>query len=174
MFNFDYITNQDIKGHNPKWTEIPDISWRILTGRGSGSRKTNSLLNLLNWEPDIDKIYLSAKYPYEAKFELLINKRKSTGLMYLNDWKSFIKCSNDMDDIYKNIEDYNPNKKQIILIVSDGMIAEMVSNKILNPIVTELFIRGGKLNISFAAPKNIRPNSRHYFLMKIPNERKLQ
>ena len=174
MFNFDYITKQDIKGHNLKWTEIPYISWRILTGRGSGSRKTNSLLNLLNWEPDIDKIYLSAKYPYEAKFELLINKRKSTGLMYLNDWKSFIKCSNDMDDIYKNIEDYNPNKKQIILIVSDGMIAEMVSNKILNPIVTELFIRGGKLNISFAAPKNIRPNSRHYFLMKIPNERKLQ
>ena len=174
MFNFDYITKQDIKGHNPKWTEIPDISWRILTGRGSGSRKTNSLLNLSNCEPDIDKIHLSTKHPYEAKFTLLINKRKSTGSMYLNDWKSFIKCSNDMDDIYKNIEDYNPNKKQIILIVSDGMIAEMVSNKILNPIVTELFIRGGKLNISFAAPKNIRPNSRHYFLMKIPNERKLQ
>ena len=75
-----------------------------------------------------------------------------------------------MDDIYKNIEDYNPNKKQMILIVSDDMIAEMVSNKILNPIVTELFIRGGKLNISFAAPKNIRPNSRHYFLMKIPTK----
>ena len=173
MFNFDYITKQGIKGHNPKSTEIPDISWRILTGRGSGSRKTNSLLNLLNCEPDIDKIYLSAKYPYEAKFELLINKRKSTGLMYLNDLKYFIKCSNDMVDIYKDIEDYNPNKKQI-LIVSDDMISEMVSNKILNPIVTELFIRGGKLNISFAAPKNIRPNSRHYFLMKIPNERKLQ
>ena len=79
-----------------------------------------------------------------------------------------------MDDIYKNIEDYNPNKKQIILIVSDDMIAEMVSNKILNPIVTELFIRGGKLNISFATLKNIGPNSRHYFLMKILNERKLQ
>ena len=79
-----------------------------------------------------------------------------------------------MVDIYKDIEDYNPNKKQIILIVSDDMIAEMVSNKILNPIVTELFIRGGKLNISFAARKNFRPNSRHYFLMKIPNERKLQ
>ena len=69
--------------------------------------------------------------------------------MYLNDWKSFIECSNDMDDIYKSIEDYNPNKNQIILIVFDDMIAEMVSNKILNPKVTESFIRGRKLNYCF-------------------------
>ena len=79
---------------------------------------------------------------------MLINKRESTGLKYLNDSKAFIEYSNDMDDIYKNIEEYNPNKKRKILIVFDDMIADMLSNKKLNPIVTELFIRGRKLNIS--------------------------
>ena len=87
-----------------------------------------------------------------------------------------------MDDIYKNIEGYNPNKKRKILIVFDNMIADMLSNKKLNPIVTELFIRGRKLNISlvfitqsyFAVPKNVRLNSTHYLVMKIPNKRKLQ
>ena len=87
-----------------------------------------------------------------------------------------------MDDIYKNIEGYNPNKKRKILILFDDMIADMLNNKKLNPIVTELFIRGGKLNISivfilksyFFVPKNIRLNSMHYFIMKILNKRELQ
>ena len=87
-----------------------------------------------------------------------------------------------MDGIYKNIEDYNPNRKQKILIIYVDMIADMLSNKKINPIVTELFIRGRKLNISlvfitqsyFAVPKNIRLNSTHYFVMKIPNKRELQ
>ena len=87
-----------------------------------------------------------------------------------------------MDDIYKNIEEYNPNKKRKVLVVFDDTIADMLSNKKLDPIVTELFIRGRKLNISlvfitqsyFAAPKNIRLNSTHYFVMKIPNKRELQ
>ena len=76
---------------------------------GSGSGKTNALFNLIDHEADIDKIYLYAKYPYEAKHQLLINKRESTGLSYS---KAFIKYSNDMDDIYKNVEEYNPNKKE--------------------------------------------------------------
>ena len=79
-----------------------------------------------------------------------------------------------MDDIYKNIEEYNPNKKRKILIVFDDMIADMHSNKNLNPLVTELFIRGRGLNISiafitqsyFSLPKNIRLNYAHYFIMK--------
>ena len=86
-----------------------------------------------------------------------------------------------MDDIYKNIEEYNPNKKRKILIVFDDMIADMLSNKKLNPIVTELFIRGRKLNIScfyntilFSVPRNIRQTSTHYFIIKIPNKRELQ
>ena len=87
-----------------------------------------------------------------------------------------------MDGIYKNIEDYNPNRKQKILIIYVDMIADMLSNKKINSIVTELFIRGRKLNISlvsitqsyFAVPKNIRLNSTHYFIMNIPNKRELQ
>ena len=140
------------------------------------------MLNLINNEPDIDNICLSAKDPSEAKYQLLTNKRKNTGLKYFNDSKDFIEYSFDTDDIYKNIEDYNPNKKRKTLIVFDNMIADMLSNKKLNPIVTELFIRGRKLNISlvfitqsyFAVPKNIRLNSTHYFVMKIPNKRELQ
>ena len=140
------------------------------------------MLNLINHELDIDKIYLYDKYPYEAKYQILINKRQSTGLKYLNGLKAFTEYSNDMDDIYKNIEEYNPNKKRKILFVFDDMITDMLSNEKLNPIVTELFIRGRKLNTSlvfvtksyFTVPKYIRLNSANYFVMKIPNKRELQ
>ena len=96
--------------------------------------------------------------------------------------KAFIEYSNDMDDIYKNFEDYYPNKKRNILIVFDDMIADMLSDKNLNPIVTEMFIRRRKLNIYFAfitqscfpVPKNITLNSVHYFVMKILNKWELQ
>ena len=89
--------------------------------------------------------------------------------------------SNDMQDVHKNIEDYNPIKKRKVLIVFDDMIAEMISNNKLNPIVTELFIRGRKLNISivfitqsyFKVPKGVRLNSTHFSIMKIPNKREL-
>ena len=80
MFNFDYVTKEDIKKHNPKWPEIPDHSYRILIIGGSGSGKTNALLNLINHKPIIHKTFLYAKDPYEAKYQLLINKRESTGL----------------------------------------------------------------------------------------------
>ena len=139
------------------------IIYKILIIGGSGSAKTNSLFNLINQQPDIDKSYLYTKDPYDAKYQFLINERESTDLKPFNDSKSFIEYSNDMDDIYKRIEEYNPNKKRIILIVFD----DMLSNKKLNPLVTELFIRGRKLNISivfitqpyFSVPKNIRLNS---------------
>ena len=91
---------------------------------------------------------LYAKDPYETNYQLLIRNRESTGLKYLNDSKGFVEYSNDMVDIYKNIEEYNPNKKQKVLIVFDDMIADMLSNKKRNPMVTELLIRGRKLNIS--------------------------
>ena len=90
--------------------------------------------------------------------------------------------SNDMQDVYKNIEDYNPIKKRKIFIIFDDMIADMINNNKLNPIVTELFIRGRKFNISivvitelyFKVPKDVRLNSTHFFIMKIPNKRELQ
>ena len=104
------------------------------------------------------------------------------GLRHLNDPKAFIKYSNDMQYVYKNIEEYNIGKKHKVLIVFDDMIADMINNKKLNLVITELFIRGRKLNISivfitqsyFKVPKDVRLNSTHFFIMKIPNERELQ
>ena len=91
--------------------------------------KPNALLNLTNDKPDIDKICLYGKDPFDAKYQLLINKIESTGLKYSNDPKAFIESLNNMNDIYKNIKEYNSNKKQKILIVFDDMIDDMLSNK---------------------------------------------
>ena len=121
-----------------------------------------------------------AKDPYEAKHQFLINKRESTGIKHSNDHKAFIEYSNDMQDVYKNIDEYNPDKENKILIVFDDMIADMINNKKLNSIVTELFIRGRKLNISlifitqlyFKVPKDVRLNTTHLFIGKIPNKEK--
>ena len=114
---------------------------------GSGSRKTNALLNLKNNQPYIDKIYLYAKDPYEAQYKFLINKRESTGLKHFNDTKAFIEYSNDIQDVYKTIGEDNIDKKRKILIVFDDMIADMINNKKVNSVVTDLF-RGRKLDIS--------------------------
>ena len=90
--------------------------------------------------------------------------------------------SNDMQDVHNNIEGYNPGKKRKILIVFDDMIADMINNKKLNPVVTELFIRCRNLNIPivfitqlyFKVPKDVRLNSPHFFIMQIRNKRELQ
>ena len=124
----------------------------------------------------MQKIHVKKKYRY------LINKREKVGLDYLKDPKSFMEYSNDMQHVSKNIEDYNPGNKRKILIVFNNMIADMINNKKLNPVVTKLFIRGRKLNISiafitqsyFKVLKDVRLNSRHFFIMKIPSKRELQ
>ena len=139
-------------------------------------------MNLINNQPDIDKIYLYAKDPYEKKYQYLINKREKVGLNHFSDPKAFMEYSNDMHDVYKNIKDYNPIRKRKVLIIFDEMIADMINNNKLNPIVTELFIRGRKLNISivlitqsyFKVPKDVGLNSTHFFIMKIPNKTELQ
>ena len=139
-------------------------------------------MNLIHNQSNIDKKYLYAKDPYEAKYQYLIKKREKVGLDHFKDPKAFMEFSNDMQDVYKNIEDYNAGKKCKILIVFDEMIADMINNKKLNPVVTELFIRGRKLNISivfitqsyFNVPKDVGLNSTHLFIMKIPNKRELQ
>ena len=120
----------------------------------------------------------------EAKYQLLLKKKKKerTGSNYFNDSKAFIEYWNGIDDIYKNVKEYNPNKKRKILIIFHGMIIDILINKKLNPIVTELFIRGRKLSISllfialsyFAAPKDNWLYSTHYFVMKILNKIELQ
>ena len=70
-----------------------------------------------------------AKDPYQAVYKFLINKRESTGLKHFNDWKAFIEYSNDMQNVYKNIEEYNLDKKHKILVVFDNMIADMINDK---------------------------------------------
>ena len=155
----------------------------ILIIGASGSGKTNSLLNLLETQPNIDKIYLYARDPYEAKYQYLINKGERVGINHFNDPKAFIEYSNDMHDVYKNIDDYNLDKENEILIVFDDMIPDMIHNKKLNSIVTELLIRHRKLNISivfithisyFKIPIDVRLNTSHAFLAKIPDKRQLQ
>ena len=118
----------------------------------------------------------------ESKTTFLTNKQKSTGVKHFINSKAFVKYSNEIDDIYKKIEEYNPNKQPKMLIVFDDMIADMFSNENVSPIVTELFIRGRKLNNSFVfitqsyftVSKNIKLSCTHCFIMKIPNKRELQ
>ena len=100
---------------------------------------------MINNQPDIDNIYLYAKDLYEAKYQFLISERESTGLKHLNDPKVFVEYSNNMYDLYKNINEHNPDRENKILIVFDDMIIDMINSKKLDSIVTELFIRGRKL-----------------------------
>ena len=158
------LLNENKTEHNLKQPYIPDYPYRILIIGGSGLRKSNALLNLTNNQLDIDKIYLYVKDAYESKHQFSITKRKQLGLKYYDDLKAFIEDSNDMQDAYKNIEEYNPGKKRKILIVFDDMTANMINNKKLNPTVTEIFIRGRKFNISIflshnQVPKDVILNS---------------
>ena len=129
MINLDHYANESKTQHNSNWPYIPDHLYRILIISGSGSGKTIALLNLINNQPDIDKMYLYAKDLYENKYQCLINKRKSMGLKHFNYSKAFIEYSNDIQDVYKNIDEYDPGKKRKILIVFDDMIADMINNK---------------------------------------------
>ena len=149
---------------------------------GSGSGKTNALLNLINEQKDIDKMYLYAKDLSEPKYEYLIKYRENAGIKYVNDLNVFIECSNTMDDVYENIDDYNPSRKRKILIIFDDMIADIMTNKKFQSIIKELFIRCRKINISlvfitqsyFSVPKDVRLNSTHYLIMKINNRIELK
>ena len=162
--------------HNPNWSYIPDHLYRILIIDRSGSGKTNVLLNLIKHQrPDIDKIYLHVKFPLESKYQLLINGREKVGIENLKNPKAFIDYLQTTDHVYENLEDYNPKRKRRVLIVFWWYDSRY-------GIVTELFWRGRKLNMSlvflsqsyFKMPKTIRLNATHYFIMKIPNKRELQ
>ena len=108
---------------------------------GSGSGKTNILLNLIKEQDDIDKIYLYAEDLSESKYKFLIKKREDVGTNHFNDPNAFIECSITMDDAYLNIDDYNPSAKRKILIMFDDMIADIVASKKFQSIINELFIR---------------------------------
>ena len=176
MFNLDSITNENNKEDNQKWPYISDHPYTVLITGGSGSRKTNTLLNLIKEQDDTDKVYLYAKYLSEPKYEFFIKKSEGAGVKH--DSKAFIECSNTMNDVYENTDEYNPNRKRKILIVFDDMIADIMTNKKFQAIVKELFIRCRKLNISlafitqsyFSVPKDVRLNSTHFWLWKLTTE----
>ena len=148
---------------------------------GSGSGKANALLNLKEEQDYVDKIYLYAKDLSEPKYEFWIRKSEDAGIKHLNDPNAFIDCSIIMDDVYEDIDDYNPNREKK-LIVFDDMIAGIMTNKKIQAIIKELFIRCRKLNISlvfitqssFSVPKDARLNSTHYLIMKINSKKELQ
>ena len=183
MFNLDAVTKENSKDYSKKWL------YRMLIIGPSESRKTNELLNLIQWnciQQDndnlIDKIYLYAKDLSERKYQFLIKKREDAGIRNLDDPSAFIEYSNTMDDVYNNIDHFNLNKKREILTVFDHMIVDIMTNKKFQAIIKDLFIRCRKLNISlvfitqsyFSVPKEVRLNFTHYLIMKIHNKRELQ
>ena len=125
MQNFDkYVKNHNFKDKN--WP------FRMLIIGPSGSGKTNALLNIiqdLNNNTPVDKIYLYAKDLSELKYEYLIDVREKAGLKYLKGSTAFIEYSNDMDDVFTNIDNYNPTRNRKILIIFDDMIADIMTNK---------------------------------------------
>ena len=129
MINFDNYVNENKTKHNKNWPHIPDHPYRILIIGCSESAKSKFIIKFNRNQPDIDKIYLYAKDPFESKYQYLINKREGVGINHFNDPKAFIEYSNDMHDVYKNIDKYNPYKENKILIVFDDMIADMIHNK---------------------------------------------
>ena len=149
----------------------------------SGSEKTIYLLNSIQkGNNSIDKIYLYAKDLEEPKYKLLIDKREKAGINFNNDPTAFNECSNSMDDILSNIEDYNRKRKRKVLIIFDDMIYHVMSDKKAQQILKDLFIRFRKLNISlcflaqsyFSVPKDVKLNCTYYILFKLSNKRELQ
>ena len=142
------------------------------------------MINLIKKQLDhvIDKIYLYARDLNEPKYQFLIKKCENSGIKHYNNPNAFIECSHTMDDVYENINDYNPIKKRKKLIVFDDMITDVMTNEIFQAIIRELFIRCRKLNISlvfitqsyFSVPKDARLNTTHYFIMKINNRIELK
>ena len=123
---------------------------------GSGSGKTNALINLINEQSDdIEKIYLYARDLSKPKYEYLPKKREDVGIKHLNNPNEFIGCSNTMVDVYENINDYNPIRKRKKIIVFDEMIAHITDNRKFQAIIKELFVRSRKLNISLFLSLNL-------------------
>ena len=118
----------------------------------------------------------------KPKYQFLIAKRECVGIKDKNDPTAYFECSNTTDDVYENIDYYNPKRDRTVLIVFDDMIADIMTNKKFQAIIKELFIRCRKLNISlvfitqsyFSVPKDVRLNTTHYFIMKINSNRELQ
>ena len=176
MLNLDKFVSK--KSNDENWP------FRMLIIGPSGSGKTNTLLHLIQnlkktKTTPADKIYLYAKDLSEPKYEFLINSRKNAGIKHFNDPTEFIEYSNDMKDVFTNIDDYNKQRKRKVLIIFDDMIADIMSSKKFKAIIKEHFIRCRKLNISivfitqsyFRTPKDATLNSTHYVIIKIQSKK---
>ena len=174
------MENSDESVHstnNPNWPYIPDYPHRILIIGGSRTDKMNVLLNLIKYQQlDIGRIYFCVRDPFELKYQFLFNGREKVGIEQLKNPKPFIDYSQTIDNVHKNLGDFNPAKNRNVL-----MIADIEANKKLSFMVTELFIRARKVNISLFSilqsysivSKDIRPNATH-FIMNLPNKKELQ
>ena len=182
MLNLDSIVsnkneNKGMKGLSS--SEHNNWSFRMLIIGPSGSGKTNTLPHLINNLHPIDKIYLYAKDINEPKYEYLVNKREQAGIKNLNDPHAFIEYSDDMDDVFDDINNYNKNRDKKVLIVFDDMIADIEYNKKFKRIIKELFYRARIINVAivfitqsyFRALKDARLNSTNYILMNIGNKK---
>ena len=181
MFNYDNATKGNINEHNPNWPQIFDHSYRILINGCSGSGNTNALLNLKKEKYDnnysvIDKFYFILKIQMKQNINILLKNVKKYRLENLEDLKAFTEYSNNMQHVYKNIEEYKPSRKGNVLIVFDDVIADSnISNKKINQVANVLFIREKKLNIStvfitqiyLQVRKDVKLNCTHCFIMKI-------
>ena len=180
MFNLDDITSKN----NNK-------IFRLLIIGPSGSGKTNTLINLIQSQGNnlvqlqnniIDKIYLNAADLEEPKYQYLIKKREDAGIKNLNDPSAFIEYSNNIDDIFDDINDYDPKRKKNVWIIFDDMISLVIKDKKAQHVLQDLFTRSRKLNISlvfispsyFSVPKLVRFNCTHYLIIKIYNRKELQ
>ena len=180
MLNLDNIVSKDKTGSSS--SECHDWPLRMLIIGPSSSGKTKTLLHLINNLHPIDKIYLYAKDIGEKKYKFLISKREKAGLKNVNDPKAFIEYSDDMDDVFDNVNDYNKNRDKKVLIIFDDMIADIMRNEKFKATIKELFIRCRKLNISivfitqsyFRTHKDARLNITHYILMKIGSKKELK
>ena len=176
MLNLDDIVSNNSSSESNDWP------FRMIIIGPSGSGKTNTLLYLINKFDPIDKIYLYAKDIEEKKYQFLINKREQAGLKNLNDPHAFIEYSNDMNDVFDTIDDYNKNRDKKVLIIFDDMIADIMRSEKFKGVVKELFIRCRKLNVSiafitqfyFRTPKDSRLNSNQHILMKIGSKKELK
>ena len=181
MINLDGITNENNEKHNKKRPYIPDHPYKILIIDGYWSGKTNALINLINEQNGIYKIYLYARDLSEPKYEYWVKKLEDAGIKHVNNQNAFINCLNTMGDVYENIHDCNPSRKRKILLVFDDMIADIMTNTKFQAVIKELFVRCRKLNISlvfirqsyFSVTQDVRLNSTQYFIMKINSRREL-
>lgn len=182
FINYDDYYKTSIKPHNSDWPYTPDLLFRTIIVGGSGTGKTNMLFNLIrrlmaNNDTFIDKVYLYVKDPEEPKYKHFIKNRKEIGESETGDPNMFVEVSSSLDDVHNDINQYNPDRLSNVLIVFDDMICEVIPPK-----VSELFIRGRKLNISlvfitqsyYAVPKDIRLNCTHYHILSIPKRKEVR